>query len=130
MSKKGFLSHYCCCGSSIYKRSTIFIDNNRLCSIERFTCETANTTFYDGLLMVVSTTFQVHLDSFLAQLQEVLTQDTQLPIADAILQNSIYNKHHAMVDKECHIYALSPITWLTLRPNVIENLKIERINIR
>lgn len=128
MRKEGFLAHYCCCGSCIYKRSTIFIDNNKLCSIDSFTCETANTTFYDGLLLVAGTTFHAHIGLFLAQVQEALIQDTQLSISEAIIQNSIYKRHHVETGKDCHIYALTPITWHTLRPNVIENLKIELIN--
>ena len=127
MGKKGYLAHYCCCGSNIYKRSTIFIDNNKLCSIDSFSCETANTTFYDGLLLVVADTFHSHRDTFLTQVQDALTQNNELSIADAVLQNDIYNKHCAEINKECYIYALSPIQWQALRPNTPQNLKLELI---
>ena len=127
MAKKGFLAHYSCCGNSIYKRSTIFIDDNKLCSIDSFTCETANTTFYDGLLLAVADTFHSHTDTFLTQVQDALTQDSELSITDAVLQNDTYNKHCAEINKECHIYTLSPIQWQALRPNTPQNLKLELI---
>lgn len=126
--KKGYLAHYCCCDSSIYKHATIFTDSNRLATIEPFAGETANTTFYDGLLMVANCDFRPHLDTFRAQLQEALSNDTQLSVADAILQNSIYKLHCATADKECLIYAITPIQWHSMRPNTIENLKIELIS--
>ena len=125
--KKGYLAHYCCCGNAIYKQSVVCIDNNKLCSIEKFATETPNTTFYDGLLMVVSPAFLSECDTFVEQLQERLATNSQLTITEAIQQIDIYNNHPAVINEECHIYALSPITWHTLRPTNPKELRINLI---
>ena len=93
--KKGYLAHYCCCGNTTHKQSVVYVDNNRLYSIERFVAETPCTTFYDGLLIVVSSTFHSQRDTFIEQLQEKLTKHSQLTITEAIQQIETYNNHPA-----------------------------------
>ena len=125
--KKGFLSHYCCCGTSMHKQSTIFAKRGLLCSVERFMGETAGTTFYDGLLIVVAPSFTQYQEAFLLELQQQLSTDTQLTTTDAILNNSVYCNHIASINKECNIYAISGIEWSTLRPNTTDAIEIEQI---
>ncbi|MBQ6938413.1 MAG: hypothetical protein IJN35_01050 [Muribaculaceae bacterium] len=125
--KKGYLAHYCCCGNTTHKQSVVYVDNNRLYSIERFVAETPCTTFYDGLLIVVSPTFHSQRDTFIEQLQERLTKHSQLTITEAIQQIETYNNHPVAINGECLIYTLSPITWHTLRPINPKELRINLI---
>ncbi|MBR5843583.1 MAG: hypothetical protein IKY75_03255 [Bacteroidaceae bacterium] len=125
--KKGYLAHYCCCGNTTYKHSTILVDDNRLDSIKAFAAETANTTFYDGLLIVVAPSFHTEEDIFLSQLHKALASDTQQSITEAIVQNSTYIKNSVAVGDDCCIYTLSPISWHNMRPDTTQGAKIKLI---
>lgn len=125
--KKGYLSHYCCCGHTAYKQSIICVNDNILCNIDNFITETPNTSFYDGLLIVVSHSFHPQKDIFLKQLQEALKENQQLTITNAVQQNDIYRNNPATIGSECLIYTISPITWHTLRPTDPMELRIKLI---
>ena len=83
--KKGILSHYCCCGKTVYTRHTTFIDNNRLLAIAPFTADTANPIFCDGLLVVFAPDFDPDTQPFLEQLKKQCTECDTASITDLII---------------------------------------------
>ena len=125
--RKGYLAHYCCCGNELHKRSIISTSDNLLCGIEQFSSETPHTIFYDGLLIVVTPSFEPHCNTFIEQLQQLLDDNTQLPITEAILHCDIYKSHRASLNEPCLIYSITPIDWSQLRPAKKQGMRIELI---
>ncbi len=125
--KKGILSHYCCCGKTVYTRHTTFIDNNRLLTIAPLTAETANTIFCDGILVVVAPEFEKEAQPFLEQLKKQCTECDTASITDLIIENKIFQSHTATTGTPCAVYVIGNISHSTLRPIDIENISLRKV---
>ena len=125
--KKGILSHYCCCGKTVYTRHTTFIDSNILLAIAPFTAETANTIFCDGILIVVAPEFETDTQSFLEQLKKQCTECDTASITDLIIENKIFQSHTAMTGTPCAVYVVGNIGHSTLHPIDIENISLRKV---
>lgn len=116
---KGYLAHKCYCAGAIYHLHIVFCLHNKLLSITPFSNETANTTFCDGVLLVVNNEFDTHKDDFLSLLQQQLNNNHTLTIDKAITENEILPAHNAIIGEECNIYSITsdntlPVATLSL----------------
>ena len=125
--KKGILSHYCCCGKTVYTRHTTFIDNNRLLAIAPFTAETANTIFCDGILVVVAPEFEKEAQPFLELLKTQCRENATASITDLIIENKIFQRHTATTGTPCAVYVVGNIGHSTLHPIDIENISVRKV---
>lgn len=125
--RRGFLSHHCCCGDTAYTLHTATLsEQNILLDMQPFASETANTRFYDELLIIVDHTFHTEIELFIDRLMQQLESDTA-PTMQLILNNEIYRRHPARIGSACSIYAIDGIDRTTQRPTVTNSIKISSI---
>lgn len=126
--KKGLLAHYCCSGNTIHKHSIVWVDDSKLYDIAKFAGETPHTKFYDGMLIVVASSFEPQCNLFITQLQHALKENTELTIDQAILNNKTFTSHPAIEGNDCLIYSISTIEWSSMRPTTTDAIKITLLN--
>lgn len=113
---QGFLAHRICYKDQIYRKHILFLNgNNQVTGVEPFFNETANTTFYDGILLVTSSTFHLHLNEFISALKEQL-ENPAITLSQAILENRVYNSYIPDIQDSCSLYNIPEICWENERP--------------
>ncbi|WP_455498274.1 hypothetical protein [Coprobacter sp.] len=119
---QGFFAHRICYKHRIYRQHILFLnESNQISGIEPFSNETANTTFHDGILIVSSSAFHLHLNEFLHTLKEQL-EEPGISVLQAIIGNPVYNNHIPDIQTPCSLYNISDICWKNERPASIIKL--------
>lgn len=114
--KRGFFAHRICYKNRIYRKHILFLNgNNQICEIEPFANETANTTFYDGILMVVSPAFHLQINEFTSALNRQL-ENPEISLTQAIAENTVYKNNFPDIQSPCSLYNISEICWDNERP--------------
>ena len=69
--KRGFFAHCICYREQIYHKHILFLnEKDEIIEITPFSNETSNTTFIDGILIVASPSFHIHLTDFIATIKK------------------------------------------------------------
>lgn len=81
--KRGFFAHCICYREQIYHKHILFLnEKDEIIEITPFSNETSNTTFIDGILIVASPSFHIHLKDFIATIKkQIENPKTRLSLA-------------------------------------------------
>lgn len=126
--KKGYFAHQLCCGRSLLNKHILYLSaDKQIETILPFQREVSLTTFCEGLLLVVATTFARHRDEFVAELTRQLQAAPDLTVGEAVLHNSVYRRNSVSDDEECSLYAITSIDWQTCRLRNEDNITLMEI---
>lgn len=114
--KRGFFAHCICYREQTYYKHILFLnEKDEIIEIVPFFNETANTIFIDGILIVVSLSFQIRLKEFVSTLKKQL-EDPKIQLSQAVLENPVYKNDMSNIENQCLLYNIPEICWESERP--------------
>ncbi|HIZ26112.1 hypothetical protein [Barnesiella sp. An55] len=114
--KKGFFSHQLCYRRSLLNKHILYLTQENLVdNILPFQREVSLTTFCEGVLFVVSPSFESEKEEFCRTIREQLDKNHLLTVGEAIIQNPVYLRHMADDTAPCSLYTITSINWATAR---------------
>lgn len=114
--KKGFFSHQLCYRRSLLNKHILYLtEENKVDRVLPFQREVSLTTFCEGVLFVVSLSFEREREEFCRTMREQLAANTLLTVGEAIIHNPVYLRNMADDIAPCSLYTITSINWATAR---------------
>lgn len=114
--KKGFFSHQLCYRRSLLNKHILYLtEENKVDRVLPFQREVSLTTFCEGVLFVVSPSFEREREEFCRTMREQLAANLLLTVGEAIIHNPVYLRNMADDIAPCSLYTITSINWATAR---------------
>lgn len=114
--KKGFFSHQLCYRRSLLNKHILYLtEENKVDRVLPFQREVSLTTFCEGVLFVVSPSFECEREEFCRTMHEQLVANPLLTVGEAIIHNPVYLRNMADDIAPCSLYTITSINWATAR---------------
>lgn len=114
--KKGFFSHQLCYRRSLLNKHILYLtEENKVDRVLPFQREVSLTTFCEGVLFVVSPSFEREREEFCRTMHEQLAANPLLTVGEAIIHNPVYLRNMADDIAPCSLYTITSINWATAR---------------